>query len=72
MTSPRRRQDRPIESVALKITFRADRETTRRIKELVPSAVLRKGSCEVSIEADGPSEVAAQAKGILEKIRGVV
>jgi len=69
---PRPRPDKPIESVALKIQFRADRETTARIKELVPSAVVRGGVCEVKIEAEQPSEVAEQAKALLEKIRTVV
>ncbi len=72
MTSPRRRHDGPIESVALKITFRADRETNVRIKELVPSAVLRRGVCEVKIEGEEPSEVAEKARLILEKVRTVV
>jgi hypothetical protein len=71
-TSPRQRPDRPIESVALKIQFRADRETTARIRELVPSAVVRGGVCEVKIEAEQPAEVAEQAKILLEKIRAVV
>ena len=71
-TSPRPRPDRPIESVALKIRFRTDRETTAKIKELVPSAVVRGGVCEVRIEAEQPSEVAEQARVLLEKIRTVV
>ena len=71
-TSPRQRPDRPIESVALKIQFRADRETTARIRKLVPSAVVRGGVCEVKIEAEQPAEVAEQAKVLLEKIRAVV
>jgi hypothetical protein len=58
--------------VALKITFRANRETARRIRELIPSAVVRGGACVVNIEAQEPSEVAARAKEVLEKIRGVV
>jgi hypothetical protein len=69
MTSPRRRPDRPIESVALKITFRADRTITSKIKELVPSAAVRGGVCEVKIEAEHPAEVAEKARAILEKIR---
>jgi hypothetical protein len=71
-TSPRPRPDRPIESVALRIQFRADRETRNKIRELVPSAVLRGGVCEVKIEAEEPAEVAERAKALLEKIRSVV
>lgn len=72
MSSPRRRHASPIESVELKVTFRADRETARRIKESVPSAVLRNGVCEVVIEGKAPAEVADRAKEILEKVRAVV
>ena len=72
MTSPRRKQDRPIESVALKVTFRADRETMAKIKEVIPGAVVRGGVCEVRIEAEEPGEVAEKAKLLLEKIRTVV
>jgi hypothetical protein len=72
LTSPRRRQDRPIEYVALKVTFRADRETTARIREAVPSAVVRGGVCEVKVEAEQPGEVAEKAKAILDKIRAAI
>jgi len=71
-TSPKQKPDRPIESVALKIRFRADGETGARIRELVPSAVVRRGVCEVTIEAEHPAEVAEQARILLEKIRTVV
>jgi hypothetical protein len=72
LTSPRRKQDRPIESVALKVTFRADRETAAKIKDVIPGAVVRGGVCEVRIEAEEPGEVAEKAKLLLEKIRTVV
>jgi hypothetical protein len=69
---PRRSRGRPIESVALKITFKADKETTAKIRGAIPSAVGRKGGCEVNIEAEHPNDVAEKAKVILEKIRTVV
>lgn len=69
MTSPRRRPDRPIESVALKVVFRASRETAERVREVVPSARFRQGSCEVKLEGETPGEVAEMAKAVLEKIR---
>ncbi len=72
MISPRRRQDRPVESVALKITLRADRGTAARIKEAIPSAEVRGGVCRLSVEAREPAEVAEKAKVILEKLRTVV
>lgn len=72
MTSPRQRQDRPIESVELKISFRGDRETIGKVRDLVPGAVMRGSVCEVSIEGEHPAEVAEKARAILEKIRTVV
>ncbi len=72
MTSPRRSQGNPVESVELKITFRGDRETNGRIKELVPGAVVRGGVCEVRIEGGEPDEVAEKARAVLEKVRAVV
>lgn len=69
MNSPRRRPNRPIHSVSLKITFRAGREELARIKEVVPSAVARSGVCEVKIDAEHPSEVAEKARALLEKLR---
>lgn len=66
---PRRRQGRPIESVELKITFRADKGMMTRIKESVPSAVSRGDVCEVKIGGVGPGEVAEKARILLEKIR---
>jgi len=72
LTSPRRRQDRPVESVALKITFRASRETTARIREAVPSVQVKGGVCRVTLEAKEPAEMAEKAKEILEKLRAAV
>ena len=72
MNSRRQRQDRPIESLALKITFRTDRESAARIKERIPTAQIRGGTCRVELEANEPSEMAEKAREILEKLRGVV
>jgi hypothetical protein len=71
LTSPRRRQDRPIQAVELRITFRADRATSRKIKEAIPSARIRVGGCEVRIAAQEPGEVADRAKEVLERVRAV-
>ncbi len=70
MTSPRRRPDRPIESVELRITFRADRETMARIRRSIPTARVRGGICVVKIEAEQPGAVAEKAKVLLGMIRG--
>jgi hypothetical protein len=71
MNSPRRRPDRAIESVELRISFSADKETSKRVREAIPSAVLKKGVCLVRIDAKGPEEVADQAKEILDRIRDI-
>ena len=68
-TSPKRRQPSPIESVALKISFRADRATAARVKQAVPWAVVRNGACELKIEGEQPGEVADKAREVLEKLR---
>jgi len=72
MNSRRRRRDRPIESLALKITFRADRESAAKIRELIPTAQIRGGVCKVELEANEPAEMADRAREVLEKLRGVV
>ncbi len=72
MTSRRQRQDKPIESLALKITFRTDRESAARIREVLPDAHLRGGVCTVELEAKEPSEMAERAREVLEKLRTAV
>ncbi|MDG6900090.1 MAG: hypothetical protein JRN59_04790 [Nitrososphaerota archaeon] len=71
MTSPRRSQDSPIESVRLTVTFRADRQTAAKIAEKLPSAVVRGGRCVMSIEGNSPGEIAEKAKALLEQVRSV-
>jgi len=71
MNSRRQRQDRPIESLALKIAFRTDGESAVRIRELLPSARVRGGVCRVELQAKEPSEMAEKAREVLEKLRGV-
>ena len=67
--SPPRKPARPVRSVSLKITFRGGREELARIREAVPSAVSRAGSCEVRIDAEEPAEMAEKARALLQKIR---
>lgn len=71
MTSPRRSQGRPVESVTLKVAFRADEKTSKKIRELFPSVRVRNGSAVLVIEGEGPREVAEKAKEALEKIRAL-
>jgi hypothetical protein len=71
LTSRRQRHDRPIESLALKITFRADSQAAARIRELLPTARVSGGVCRVELEATEPAEMAEKAKALLEKLRAV-
>jgi len=71
LTLARRRPDRPIESVELRISFRADRATAEATKLAVPTAVLSNGVCILKIEGEQPGDVADKAREVLEKIRGV-
>ena len=69
MTSRKRRQSRPIESVKLKILFKTDKLTAGRIKASLPSAVLRAAGCEVTIDGERPGEVAEKARAMLDKLK---
>jgi hypothetical protein len=69
MTSPRRKQGKPIESVELKIGFRADRKTLLRIKKAVPEAEWRKGEIEVKLSGAEPARMADQTKELSDRVR---
>ncbi len=72
MTSSRRSQDRPIKSVELRITFRADRATLARLRSVLQSAVMSRGTLEFKIIGEHPAEVEEKAKAVLETLRSVV
>jgi hypothetical protein len=72
MNSRRQGQDSPIESLALKIAFRANRESAARIRELIPFAQIRGGVCRVEIQAREPEEMAEKAREVLEKLRAAM
>ena len=69
MTSPRRRQDRPIESVSLRVTFRGGKEEADRIKMAVPSASLRRGAVEFRVDTEEPAEMAERTRAILKELK---
>jgi hypothetical protein len=69
MTSPRPRPDKPIQSVALRISFKADKKTAAAVRQLFPSAKVHNGMCEVKIETEQPSEAVEKTRALLEKIR---
>lgn len=59
----------PVESVELTITIRADKATATKIKGLIPSAKVRRGSCELKVVGEHPAEVARRAEEMMEKLR---
>ena len=67
----RKRSD-PIESVELTVSIRANKAMAGKIKELVPSAKVRSGSCELKLMGERPAEVAQRAEEIMEKLREVL
>lgn len=69
MTSPRRRASKPVESVELRISFRAGRLASMRIKEAIPTAKVRAGGCEVRLSGEEPGEVAQRARALLDVLR---
>ena len=71
MKPRRRRQGSPIESVSIRITFRADKDSLARLLESVPGARVKGSACEVLIEGGGPQEAADEAKALLDRIRAV-
>lgn len=66
-----RRASEPVESVELTVSIKADRATAERIKELVPSAKVKSGSCELKVVGERPADVAQRAEEIMEKLRVV-
>ncbi len=71
MSSPRRRQDRPVVSVELKVSLTADGPTSKKIREAIPSAIAKRGGCEVRVRAEKPEEVAEKALEVLRKLRAI-
>ena len=51
------------------MAFRADRETTDKIRQVVPGARFQRGSCQVKIDGRQPGEVADRARAVLDAIR---
>jgi hypothetical protein len=72
MTSPRRKQGSPIESVSLTITFRTTKERASQIRKVIPSTRYKSGTCEVKIATDTPTEAESMAKDLLEKVREIL
>ena len=70
-TLARRSRDRPILSVGLKISFRADMRTARAVKNAVPDTIVRNGVCVLKIEGEQPGEVVDRAREVLEEVRSL-
>jgi hypothetical protein len=72
LTSPRRKQGKPIRSVKLRVRFKADRKTLLRIKRAVPEARWKRGELEVTVEGSGPAQVADAAKALSDRVRAAL
>ena len=72
MSSPRRKQGKPIQSVVLRVGFSADRRTLSRIKKAVPGARWQRGELEVSLDTAGPAEMADKTKELSDRVRGAL
>ena len=68
----RRKASEPVEFVELTVSIRADRATAERIRELVPKARVKRGSCELKVVGERPADVAQRAEEMMEKLRDVV
>ncbi len=71
MTSSRRRPDRPIESVELTVSFRADGEASKKIREAIPSVKSKGSELVLKISGERPEEVEEALRGVLEKVREI-
>jgi len=73
LTSSRQRQDRPIQSVELKVLIEAGPDA-KNVREAVPEAKARGKSFEIVISGTDAKEVEAKARSVVERLRkaGVV
>jgi hypothetical protein len=68
----RQKQGKPIESVELKVIFRADRKTLLRIKTAVPEATWKEGKLEMSVKGEGQTKVLEETKSLSDRVRKAV
>jgi hypothetical protein len=69
MTSPRAREARPIRSVVLRVKLSADAATCSSLKERYPSARVKGGTFELTVEGEEPPEVAEKARELLNRFK---
>ena len=69
---PRRGRASPIESVDLKVRLTVDRAAALEIKQSIPEATVKGGTCELRIEGKDPTDVAEKAHVVLEKLRRIL
>ena len=69
MSSSSRRPDRPIESVALTISFKGDSKTLSEVRKALPESKAKGRTLELTIRGDEPLEVERKAREVLEKLR---
>jgi hypothetical protein len=69
MTSPHRRQPRPVRAIELRATFSADRNALRKASELESTLVVKGSRGEFLIRGDEPAAVVREARRIVEIIK---
>jgi hypothetical protein len=62
-------RSKPIVSVELRATFKADRDTIAKLRKAYPGAKASRGSIEIVLRGDTPGETSASARKLLEEIR---
>jgi hypothetical protein len=69
MSPPNPKLAKPIKFVELRITFKTDRQTAHRLRDLIPNTKPTSGGCEIVVKGQSPGEAAEMAKASLERVR---
>ena len=67
-----RKSNDPIESVELTISVKTGKAAAERIREALPSARLRRGSLELKVVGESPTDVSRKAEEMMEKLREAI
>ena len=66
---PRSRRARPIESVELRVAITSESATAERLKGFYPAGKTKDGVFELTLKGEAPSDVAAAARDLLERVK---
>jgi hypothetical protein len=71
LSSSRRSQDNPIESVELRVKLRLAKGVADQLALKFPEGVVKGGGFEIVFRGKGPSDIEQRAKDLLEALRRV-